>query len=479
MMNNTNNINNEELKVIQKGEKYKVEFISMTHDARGVCKLTGIDVTGKLLENYPVFVEGAIVGEGGMIEIIEMKKSYGIGQIVRIFKDKRSPNRVNPICPLFGECGGCQLMHLSYEGQLSFKKGMVRETLRKIGGFEKIRINDVIGMEDPTKYRNKVQVPFGEIKGKAACGFYKLNTHEIIPLDNCSIQTDEMTEIVKFIKNLCNEYHIRGYNEKINKGDIRHVLIRESIKTGEIMVILICTKSEYPELDELVNKLIKRHPRIVSVMMNVNKYQTNTILGNYFKVLYGRNYIIDELCGLKFKIGCRSFYQVNAYQTEKLYNQAITVGNFKETDVVIDAYCGIGTIGSAIAKKVKYVYGVEIVEEAIENARENAELNGLTNIEFVCNKAEDQIKEWAKQGIKIDAIVVDPPRKGCEGDFLKTVVEMNIPKIVYVSCDVATLARDLKYLAENGYKIGPVQPVDMFPQTNHIENVVCLTKKEL
>lgn len=475
MMNN--NEIREEIKVIQEHEKYKVEFISMTHDGRGVCKLSGITIDDKTLENYPIFVEGAIIGEIGIIEITQMKKSYGLGKIVRIFNDKKSPNRVTPACPIFGECGGCQLMHLSYEGQLNFKKGMVRETLRKIGGFDKIHINDVIGMEEPTKYRNKVQVPFGELKGKAISGFYKLNTHEIIPLIECSIQTEEMTEIVKFIRNLCNEYHIKGYNEKLNKGDIRHVLIRESIKTGEIMVILICTKAEYSNLDELVNKLIKRHPRIVSVMMNVNKYLTNTILGNYFKVLYGRNYIIDELCGLKFKIGCRSFYQVNAYQTEKLYNKVLELGAFKDTDIVIDAYCGIGTIGSAIAKRAKYVYGVEIVEEAIVNAKENAKLNGLTNIEFVCNKAENQIKEWAKNGIKADAIVVDPPRKGCEGDFLKTVIEMNIPKIVYVSCDVATLARDLKYLVENGYKIGTVQPVDMFPQTIHVESVVCLTRK--
>lgn len=476
MMNN--NEIKEELKIIQEHEKYKVEFISMTHDGRGVCKLSGITLDDKTLENYPIFVEGAIIGEMGIIEITEMKKSYGLGQIVRIFNDKKSPNRVTPTCPIFGECGGCQLMHLSYEGQLSFKKGMVRETLRKIGGFEKIHINDVIGMDDPSKYRNKVQVPFGELKGKTISGFYKLNSHDIIPLTECSIQTEEMTEIVKFIRNLCNEYHIKGYNEKLNKGDIRHVLIRESIKTGEIMVILICTKAEYPDLDELVNKLIKRHPRIVSVMMNVNKYQTNTILGNYFKVLYGRNYIIDELCGLKFKIGCRSFYQVNAYQTEKLYNKVLEVGAFKDTDIVIDAYCGIGTIGSAIAKKAKYVYGVEIIEEAIQNAKDNAKLNRLTNIEFVCNKAEEQIKEWAKMGIHADAIVVDPPRKGCEGDFLKTVVEMNIPKIVYVSCDVATLARDLKYLSENGYKVGPVQPVDMFPQTVHVETITLLCLKE-
>lgn len=467
----------EDIKVIQEHEKYKVEFISMTHDGRGVCKVSGIAVDGRELENYPIFVDKAIVGEAGIIEITQMKKSYGLGEIVRIFSDKKSPNRVTPICPIYGECGGCQLMHLSYEGQLKFKKSMVKETMKKIGGFEDIRVKDVLGMEDPTKYRNKVQVPFGDLRGKTISGFYKLNTHEIIPLTECSIQTEEMTEIVKFIRNLCNEYHIRGYNEKINKGDIRHVLIRESIKTGEIMVILICTKDSYPNLEDLCNKLVKRHPRIVSVMMNVNKYQTNTILGNYFKVLYGRNYIIDELCGLKFKIGCRSFYQVNSYQTEQLYNKVIEVGKFKDTDTVIDAYCGIGTIGSIIAKKVKHVYGVEIIEEAIQNAYDNAKLNELDNIEFVCAKAEDQIKEWAQLGIHADAIVVDPPRKGCEGDFLKTVVEMNIPKIVYVSCDVSTLARDMKYLVENGYKPGPVQPVDMFPQTVHVENVVCLEKK--
>ncbi len=472
-MNNTEL--NEDIKIIQEHEKYKVDFVSMTHDGRGVCKLSGMGVDGKILENYPIFVERAIAGESGLIEITLMKKNYGLGQVIKIFKDKRSPNRATPECSLYGECGGCQLMHLTYEGQLSFKKGMVRETLKKIGGFEKIKINDVLGMDDPTKYRNKVQVPFGSHKCKTICGFYKLNSHEIIPLSECSIQSEEMTEIVKFIRNLCNEYHIKGYVEDQNKGDIRHVLIRESIKTKDIMVILVCTKSDYPDLDILVKKLVGRHPRIKSVMINVNKYQTNTILGNYFKILHGNNYIIDELCGLRFKIGCRSFYQVNAYQTEILYNKVLELGKFKETDTVIDAYCGIGTIGSVISKHVKYVYGVEIIEEAINNAKDNAFINDIDNIEFVCAKAEDQIKEWANEGIHADAIVVDPPRKGCEGDFLQTVVEMQIPKIVYVSCDVATLARDLKYLCENGYKVDIVQPVDMFPQTVHIENIVRLT----
>ncbi len=463
--------------MIKVGNKFRVQITSMTHDAKGIAKVSGVSLEGDEITNFPIFTPGILIEEGGIVEIVKMKKSYAEGQILKLFPDMVSPNRVTPPCEIYEECGGCQLMHMSYDMQLNFKKSMLRQTLQRIGGLENLRINNVIGMDNPNQYRNKVQVPFGVVRGKLVCGFYKLGTHEIIPMTSCTIQSTEMSEIVKFVRNLCGEYGIKGYDETIDKGDIRHVLIRESSLTKEHMVVLVCTKDNYPYLDELVNKLVLRHPTVTSVIINVNKGVNNTILGKYCKVIYGKRTITDEINGLKFEIGAKSFFQVNHQQTEKLYQKVVELGEFKSTDIVIDAYCGIGTIGSFIAPAVKKVYGVEIVDDAINNAKSNAEINGINNIEFVCAKAEEQIAKWQADGIKADVIVVDPPRKGLDESLLTTIVEMNIPKVIYVSCDPATLARDLKYLTTNGYEINTIQPVDMFPQTVHVETVVLMSRK--
>lgn len=463
-------------KLIKVGEKFKVQFVSMTHDGRGVCKLNGRNKQGIELVNFPIFVDKAITNEEGIIEITEVKKTLGNGKIIKIFKDKASNYRVEPVCPIYNECGGCHLMHMSYEGQLKFKKQMVKQTLEKIGGFKDIKVNSVIPSVDILKYRNKVQIPFGSKKSKTICGFYKNQTHEIIPLEQCYIQSDEMTEIVKFIRNLCNEFKIKGYDEERFTGDIRHVLVRESTKTNEIMVVLVTLRKDIKFLNDLVVKLVKRHPKIVSVIQNVNSERTNVVLGNKSYKLFGKETIKDILLGNAFTIGEKSFYQVNPKTTALLYQKAIQIAKFKKTDNVIDAYCGIGTIGISIAKNVNHVYGVEIVEEAVKNAKANASKNKIENIEFVCEKAEVQIVKWAKQGLKIDVVVVDPPRKGLDIVLIDTIAKMEINKIIYISCDVSTLARDLKHLVDLGYTAHSVTPVDMFPNTMHVENVVCLTR---
>ncbi|MBR2891261.1 MAG: 23S rRNA (uracil(1939)-C(5))-methyltransferase RlmD [Bacilli bacterium] len=464
-------------KIIKVGEKFKVQFVSMTHDARGVCKLNGKNKYNEELVNFPIFVNNAITNEEGIVELTEVKKTLGNAKIVKIFKDKTSPYRIEAICPIYSECGGCHLMHMNYEGQLKFKRSMVKQTLEKIGGFKELKVSQVIPSVDTVKYRNKVQIPFGSKKNKTICGFYKNQTHEIIPIEECFIQSDEMTEIVKFIRNLCNEFRIKGYDEEKGTGDIRHVLVRESTSTNEIMVVLVTLRKDIKNINELVTKLVNRHPKIVSVINNVNDEKTNVVLGKKSYKLYGKNYIEDILLGNKFRIGERSFYQVNPKTTEVLYQKAISLAKFKPTDNIIDAYCGIGTIGISAAKYVNHVYSVEIVEEAIKNAFDNAKINNINNIDFVCGKAEEQIVTWKKEGLQIDAIIVDPPRKGLDIKLMDTINEMDIKKVVYISCDISTLARDLKHFKELGYNFTTVYPVDMFPNTMHVENIVLITKE--
>lgn len=464
------------VKKIQVGEKFKVKFVSMTHDGKGVCKINGALKNETIAENFPIFVNDAITNEEGIIEITSLKKTLGNGKIVKLFKDKTSKYRTEPMCSIYESCGGCHLMHLTYDGQLAFKKSMVEQTMEKIGGFKDLKVKNVLPSPDQDKYRNKVQIPFGYKNNKTICGFYKNQSHDIIPLESCYIQSDEMTAIVKFIRNLCNEFKIRGYNEEKHTGDLRHVLVRESKSTNEIMVVLVTLKKDIRNIEDFVKKLVNRHPKIVSVMQNINYEQTNVILGSETINLYGKDYIEDILLGYKFKIGTTSFYQVNPKATEVLYSKAIELADFKPTDNIIDAYCGIGTIGICASSKVNHVYSVEIVKEAIKNAKENAKANKIKNIDFVVGKSEEQIVKWHHNGLKIDAIIVDPPRKGLDTILMDTINEMQIPKIIYISCDPATLARDLKYLTNFGYVPNFVQPVDMFPHTNHVENIVVLKK---
>ena len=474
----TNNEQTHEIikKPIKIGTKMVMKFISLTHEGLGIAKINGENEFGTKYENFPIFVLGALPNEEGIIEITRLTKTFGYGQIVKMFADKYVKERTTPICKNYPTCGGCNIMHMTYEAQLKFKRNMVIETLEHLGGIKNIQVEPVIPAKKPTCYRNKVQVPFGENNYKTVAGFYKRDTHHIIPLDKCYIQSDISTSLTIFVKNLCNEYGLKGYNEKYHKGDIRHILIKTNTQ-GELMLVLVVLHQDIPNLKQMVQKIINRYPDVKSVILNINRTRGNTTIGDKNIVLYGDPYITDTLCGKTFRIGATSFYQVNHDQTEILYNKAIECANLNKDDVLIDAYCGIGTIGLIAADKVKQVYGVEIVPEAIENAKQNMKLNNIQNAEYVCGKAEEQIVKWMNSNIPATSIVVDPPRKGCDEQLLKTICDMDIRKVVYVSCNPATLARDLKYLVENNYEIQYVQPVDMFPQSSHIETVVYLVRK--
>lgn len=454
---------NQNIEII-KNENYKVEFTSINHEGLGVGRIG----------NFTVFVFGALPGEVAIIKLIKMQKNFGYGKLEKILK--KSTERVTPICPHYTGCGGCNLMHISYEGELKIKKELVKDTLERIGKFPGIMVNEVIKMDDTKSYRNKIQAPYGMEGNKVIFGFYRKRTHDIIPIKVCHIHSPLALDILNFIKNLCNEYRIPAYDEEKHRGIIRHVLIKESQKNGDVMVVLICTKDDIAELGQITEKITKRYPQVKSIILNVNSDRTNVILGSKFKTLYGQKVIIDSLGGLDFEIGASSFYQVNPVQTEKLYQTAINFANLTGKETIIDAYCGIGTIGLLASKKAKEVYGVEVVEEAIINARRNAKINNIENAHFVVGKSEDQIKIWNEEGIKADVIFVDPPRKGCEKEFLETIIDMKIPTMVYVSCDVATLARDLRILVDGGYEVEEVQPVDMFPHTTHVECVTLMSR---
>ena len=459
------------VKKIQIGEKFKVKFVSMTHDGKGVCKINGMLKNDSLAENFPIFVNNAISNEEGIIEITSLKKTLGNGKIIKLFKDKTSKYRVEPMCPIYENCGGCHLMHLSYEGQLAFKKSMVKQTMEKIGGFKDLKIKNVIGSVNQDKYRNKVQVPVGcSYNGQVIAGFYKKGTHTIIDMDKCYIEDPEADKILVTIKKLLTKFEIEPADIMKDTGIVRYILIRRSKKNGNIMVVFITKNDFFPKKERIVKELVERHKDITTIVQNINNKRTSMALGKKDKILYGPGYIEDEIDGLKFKISAQSFYQVNPTQTEVLYSKAIEYASLKEGDLVLDAYCGVGTIGLCVAKKASKVLGVEIVKDAIEDAKQNALINGIDNIEFICADAKEFIRN---SDLNFDVIFVDPPRKGCDKEFLETIMNANIKRIVYVSCDPKSLVRDLDVLRSK-YDIKKVSLVDMFGNTTHVETVVSL-----
>lgn len=457
------------------GMKVRLDFTGLSHEALGIAKINGITEDGQELVNYPIFVSGVLPEEKAIVEITDLRKTYGKARLIDI-RYHNYDIRVTPICPSFQSCGGCNLMHMNYEAQLAFKKQTIIDTFAHLGGIENLEIDDVVGMDEPYHYRNKVQVPYHFIKSKTICGFYQKNTHQVVSLADCYIQSSLSSDIVKFIRNLANELKIKGYEEESHTGLLRHVIVRENKKQDEVMIVMVTNEKKIPNQDILINKIIKRYPVVISIVQSINCKIGNVILGDENILLFGKPYIMDELLGVKFQIGPKSFYQVNSKQTEKLYKLALEKANLQRSDILIDAYCGIGTIGLIASQYVKKVYGVEIVEEAIQDAKTNAKLNNCKNIEFICNKAENQIIKWANAKINADVIIVDPPRKGCEEALLQTISDMKIPKMIYVSCNPATLARDVKYMLNHDYIIKSVTPVDMFANSNHIETVVLLEK---
>ncbi|WP_416151940.1 23S rRNA (uracil(1939)-C(5))-methyltransferase RlmD [Salipaludibacillus sp. HK11] len=456
---------NQQQAPVSKNETIQVTFEDLTHEGAGVAKKDG----------YPLFVKGGLPGEEAEVKVVQVKKNYGFARLINVKKE--SEQRVEPPCSIFKWCGGCQLQHLSYEGQLQHKHNQVRETLARIGGLNKVPVHSPLGMDDPWRYRNKSQVPFGEQQKQLVAGFYAERSHKIVDMNTCIIQHEDNDKVVQLVKSLAKQYGIRGYDDKTHKGTLRHVVVRHAKHTDELMVVLVTKGEALPNKKNIVQALQDQLPNLKSIMQNINPKRTNVIFGESTEKLWGEDVINDFIGDIKFAISARSFYQVNPEQTKVLYEKALEYAKLTGKETVIDAYCGIGTISLFLAQEAKQVYGVEIVPEAVSDAKRNAKINHIDNADFVVGEAESVIPWWQAQGIEADVIVVDPPRKGCDEKLLETMAAMKPLRIVYVSCNPATLARDLKYLEERGYKTKEVQPVDMFPHTAHIENVALIERE--
>lgn len=451
---------------IKKNDTFIVTIEDISESGEGIGKSDG----------YIWFIKDTVIGDVIVAKAIKMKKSYGFARLEKILTP--SKYRVTPSCPVARQCGGCQLQAMDYEEQLRFKERKIFNNLVRIGGFTEIPIQPIIGMDDPWRYRNKAQFPWGNNKkGELVTGFYAGRTHTIIESDDCLLGISENREIQNIIKDHMSAYHISSYDETNHKGLVRHTLIRKGFKTGEIMVCLILNGNELPHSTDLIEKLIKI-PGMTSISLNRNTDKTNVIMGRQIFNLYGPGYITDYIGNVKYRISPLSFYQVNPQQTERLYQVALEYAGLTGNETVWDLYCGIGTISLFLAQKAKKVYGVEVIPEAIEDARQNAILNGIDNVEFLVGKAEEVLPEqYEKHKVYADVIVIDPPRKGCDQVCLDTIVNMKPEKVVYVSCDSATLARDLRYLADRGYVLKKVRGCDMFPQGGHVETAVLLVRK--
>ena len=500
---------------IRKNDEFELTIEDMSEDGAGIGKQDG----------YIWFVKDAVIGDRIRARAMKMKKNYGFARLMEVLE--ASKDRVMPECPVARQCGGCQLQMMSYEAQLHFKERKVYNNLRRIGGMENLRLPEradevsvpenvserntsermettdagvkaenvsgksagegvdktiimepILGMEHPWRYRNKAQFPFGRDKdGRIIAGFYAGRTHHIVEAEDCLLGVEENAVILDIIKKIMEEYQIAPYDEETHKGLIRHALIRKGFSNGELMVCLVIHGKKLPHADIFVERL-KEVPGMISISYNINQEKTNVILGAELVNLYGPGYITDKIGNVSYQISPLSFYQVNPVQTEKLYGTALEYAGLTGGETVWDLYCGIGTISLFLAQKAKKVYGVEIVPPAIEDARRNAALNGMENVEFFVGKAEEVLpREYEKNQVYADVIVVDPPRKGCDSVCLDTIVRMQPKRVVYVSCDSATLARDVKYLDERGYAVERVRCCDMFGMSGHVETVALLTKK--
>ena len=462
-------------KLYAKNEEITLKISDMGTDGEGIGKIDG----------FPFFVKGAVTGDTILAGVTKVKKNYAYARIINVIS--ASPDRADPKCPVFGRCGGCSLMHLSYEAQIGYKENKVFETLVRIGGFDRDELSDKkdspIIMDTPYRYRNKASYPVAENReGRVCAGFYAARTHAVIECEDCLIGPEENAGIIKLVLAWMEEYGIKPYDEVSGKGLIRHIFIRKAFATGQFQLCLVASKRKLPHIHELTESC-KKIPEMLSICINVNPDNTNVIFGKETEVLYGREYIEDHLMGLVFRISPLSFYQVNPVQCEKLYTRALDYANLKGGEYVWDICCGIGTITLAAADRLRKLgkagraLGLEIVPEAIENAKENAVLNGIDNVEFICAAAEDYLPERVKAGNEHpDVVIVDPPRAGLEKPVIDAIISVSPQRLVYVSCDPATLARDLKLLSEGGYRLDRFSICDMFSQTAHCETVVKLSR---
>ncbi|MGR3741350.1 23S rRNA (uracil(1939)-C(5))-methyltransferase RlmD [Companilactobacillus sp. DQM5] len=447
---------------MKKNDQIIVDILDLTYEGKGIAKVDG----------YPLFIDNALPNEQVKVQILKVGKDYGFAKTIEILK--QSPDRQEVKDSRYVQTGIAPLLFLKYEKQLEFKQKQIKNLLKK-QHMDDIQVKETVGMKDPFKYRNKAQIPVRNIDGKLETGFYRRHSHELVPMENFLIQEDGIDELIVDVRDILRKYNVKAYNEENNSGQIRNIMVRKGHFTNQFMIVLVTTKEKIAELNLIADEL-QQLPQVVSVIQNINSNKTNTLLGKKNKTLRGYPYIEDEILGNKYRISPNSFYQVNSIQTQKLYQIAIDKAELSEKEVVVDAYSGIGTIGLTMAKKAKKVDGIEIVEAAVKDANRNATVNHIGNASFQVGKVEDILKNWAQDGKKVDILMVDPPRKGLDKSLIDTIKEIMPKKIVYISCNPATLVRDLQNLSDH-YEIGNITPVDMFPMTNHIESVTRLTIK--
>ena len=453
--------------MLKKNDVIEVEIVDLSYDGAGIAKAEGL----------VFFVENALPSEKILMRVLKVNKKIGFGKVEEFLRtsDQRNEN----LDMAYLRTGIADLGHLNYPSQLAFKRKQVKDSLYKIAGLSNIEVSPTLGMEQPLSYRNKAQIPVRCVNGQLETGFFRKNSHDLLPIEGFYIQDPVIDQVILFTRDLLRRFDLKPYDEREKTGLIRNLVVRRGHYSGEIMVILVTTRSKIFRVEQLIERLVEAFPAIESIMQNINDQNTNTIFGKDWRTLHGRDYIIDRMLNNDFQIAAPAFYQINTEMAEKLYQTAIDFSELAADDVVLDAYSGIGTIGLSIAKQVKQVYGVEVIPEAVENSQKNAEINGITNTHYVCDSAENAMANWSKQGIKPDVILVDPPRKGLTESFIESSVSMEPKKIIYISCNPATTARDIKLYQELGYELKKVQPVDLFPQTHHVETVALLSKLDV
>lgn len=450
--------------MLVKNSIVEVDIIDLSHEGAGVAKVDGL----------VFFIDNALPGERIRMRVLKLNKKMGYGKVEEYLSYSEHRNQNVDLAYL--RSGIADLGHLTYGAQLDFKTKQVKDSLYKIAGISAIDIPKTLGMKAPLAYRNKAAVPVRRVKGQLETGFFRKNSHDLIPIEDFYIQDKEIDRLILATRDLLRRFDLKPYDEKEQTGLIRNIVVRRGHYSGQLMLVLVTTRPKIFRIEQVIEQLVKAFPNLLSVIQNINDKNTNAIFGKDFKTLYGQDTITDSMLGNSYAISAQSFYQVNTEMAEQLYQVAIDFSDLASDSVVIDAYSGIGTIGLSFAKKVKAVYGVEVVTSAVQDAKENAKRNSITNANYVCATAEDAMKEWRQKGIKPDVILVDPPRKGLTESFITSSVAMQPEKITYISCNVATMARDIKRYEELGYKLKKVQPVDLFPQTHHVETVALLSK---
>lgn len=450
---------------VKKNDEQLVTIIDLSHEGMGIAKVDG----------YLLFVENTLPEEEVRVRVEKVGPKFGFAKVIEFIKT--SPYREESVKEELLRTGIAPLSHLVYDKQLEFKQAQVANVLRKVAKIPDVPVLATIGMAEPVGYRNKAQIPVQKIKGQLTTGFYRKNSHTLLPIDDFYIQDPAIDQAIITIRAILQRFNVKAYNEEAHEGFLRHIVIRRGHYSHQMMVILVTRKSKFFQSDKIAEVIKEELPEVVSIIQNVNEEKTNVILGKTNRVLFGQSYIEDQLLGKTYRISANSFYQVNTVQTERLYEVAMEFAELQTTDTVVDAYSGIGTIGLSVAEKVDHVYGMEVVPDAVEDARENAKINGIDNATYLVGKAEKVMQQWAREDIQPTVVFVDPPRKGLEASFIESTCEMKPEKVVYISCNPATMARDVKLFAELGYALQKVQPVDLFPQTTHVECVGLLTRK--